>query len=158
MRNKLSLALLMTLLAQASWGGTPGKIGDLAWMSGHWAGPVGPGTVLEENWIQPTGGSIASLVRITTADKTPMVELIVIEQQGDSLMLYVKQWDPAFSPRTEGPQVMELVEMGERSVKFRNTGEGAFKTLAYSSPTADVFYIDILPAEGEAFRIPLQAQ
>ncbi len=66
----------------------------LAWMSGSWAGPLGDGTILEENWAEPEGGTIAALVRMTADGRNTMVELIVIEEQGDTLMLYVQQWDP----------------------------------------------------------------
>lgn len=158
MFNKLLAMTFTMLLSLSVQAGAPGKIEALSWMTGAWAGPVGPATTLEENWIQATGGSIASLVRITTPDATPMVELIVIEQQGDSLMLYVKQWDPAFTPRSEKPQVMDLIEQGDRMVSFRNTGEGDFRTLTYTSPSPDSFIISITRASGESVDIPLQAR
>ena len=60
------------------------KIADLAWMTGHWSGPMQNGT-LEENWIQPTAKSLAALVRSTSGDATSMIELIVIEEENDTL-------------------------------------------------------------------------
>ena len=47
-----------------------------AWMTGGWSGPVGPDTVLEENWLEPMGGTIAALVRITSPEGTAMVEIV----------------------------------------------------------------------------------
>ncbi len=149
------LTLLISLPAAA---GVRGTIEQLTWMTGAWSGDVGEGRVLEENWIRVDGGSIASLVRITQGDTTPMVELIVIEQQGDSLMLYVKQWDPGFTPRSEKPQVMELVAIEERLVSFQNKGEGNFRTLTYSSPTPETFVISIMLANGQPVEIPLQSR
>ena len=53
----LLLSLLLSLTAGASANGhLPGEKGahphvaSLAWMTGGWSGPVGPDTVLEENW------------------------------------------------------------------------------------------------------------
>jgi hypothetical protein len=89
----------------------PAKVSDLAWMTGHYAGATGNGT-LEENWAEPDGGSIESLVRGTADGMTNMIELIVIEEDGDSLTLRLKQWNPGMPPRAEGFQVMELVEIG----------------------------------------------
>ena len=70
----LLLSLLLSLTAGASANGhLPGEKGahphvaSLSWMTGGWSGPVGPDTVLEENWLEPMGGTIAALVRITLA-------------------------------------------------------------------------------------------
>ena len=63
----------MTVAAGASTAdGPPGAtVADLAWMSGAWAGSMGGDNTLEENWIQPTGGSIASLVRLSCEPVSP---------------------------------------------------------------------------------------
>jgi len=150
-----TIAAITTFTAAAD---PTGKISSLSWMTGAWAGPAGPGVTLEENWIAPTGGSLASLVRMTTADATPMVELIVIEEENDTLVLRIQQWDPGFSPRTAEPQTMTLTELGERAVKFTATSAGGLKTLAYSSPTADTFNIDIETADGTPIQLQLNAR
>src|SRR6187551_2699675 len=79
--------------------GPAAKVADLAWMTGHWSGPMQGGT-LEENWLEPTGASIASLVRASNATSTSMIELIVIEEESGSLTLRVQQWNPGFAPRS----------------------------------------------------------
>jgi Domain of unknown function (DUF6265) len=130
------------------------KIGDLAWMTGHWSGPMQNGT-LEENWIQPTAKSLASLVRATSGDATSMIELIVIEEENDTLMLRLQQWNPGFKPRTPAPQVMKLVSAEPNKVVFGATVEGELKTLGYSRPAPDQFVISIETAQGAKFDIPL---
>jgi hypothetical protein len=159
MRSTRSIALLaLVLTAPALAADSPAaKVADLAWMSGHWEGPLAGGT-LEENWAQPKSGSIASLVRQTTAEKTAMIELIVIEEENDSLVLRVQQWNPGFSPRTPGPQVMKLVESAENKVVFEATGEGGLSRLGYSRPAPDRFVISIRTAQGRDFDIPLTAK
>ena len=150
--------LLLMALNNPATADQHASVSALGWMTGAWAGPAGPGVTLEENWIQPTGGSLASLVRMTTADATPMVELIVIEEENDTLVLRIQQWDPGFAPRTAEPQTMTLTELGERSVKFTASGAGGLKTLAYSSPTPDAFNIDIETADGTPIALKLNAR
>lgn len=134
------------------------KISDLAWMTGHWEGPAGPGTTLEENWAEPKGKSIASLVRMTTAEATSMVELIVIEEEEGTLMLRLQQWNPGFSPRTPGPQTMKLVESSKNKVVFEAVSEGGMARLGYSRPEDGKFVISIKTSEGAEFDIPLAAK
>jgi uncharacterized protein DUF6265 len=138
--------------------GPAAKVADLAWMSGHWSGSMGPNGTLEENWIQPNAKSIASLVRGTNGEATNMIEMIVIEEENGTLMLRVQQWNPGYTPRTPSPQVMKLVESAPNKVKFESTGEGGLKTLGYSRPAPDKFVISIETAQGQKFDIPLSGK
>ena len=131
------------------------SIADLAWMTGTWAGAAGPG-ILEENWTVPRDGSIQSVVRMTSGGQTSMVELIVIEEEDDTLVLRLQQWDPGMKPRTEGPTVMKLAEMGESTVAFEVVGEGMFSTLRYTRD-GDTFTISITNPDGSSFDLPLTA-
>ncbi len=131
-RSLPALALLLLALSVAAPAlaadAPSATVADLAWMTGHWEGATGQGT-LEENWVVPTAGTMASLVRSTGNGATTMIELIVIEEEEGSLTLRLQQWNPGFEPRTEGPQVMRLIELGDRKVVFKNTGEGDLKIL-----------------------------
>jgi hypothetical protein len=152
----LALGLALVLASAPAFAeGPPAKITDLAWMTGHYKGDFGAGT-LQENWANPAGGSIAALIRIMEGDATSMIELIVIEEEGDSLTLRLKQWEPGMKPRADGFEVMELVEAGDQRVVFRNAGDGAIERLGYSL-AGDQFTISIKTAQG-AFDIPLTRQ
>jgi len=140
--NLISAFALTTLGASFAHAGPPADIGDLAWMTGNWAGALGPNQ-LEENWIAGEGGSIAAMVRMTGNDTTSMFEMITIEEVDGSLVLHIQQWDPGFVARTEAPQKMELSEIGENSVKFEAVSEGGMASLGYSSPDADTFIIHV---------------
>ena len=132
------------------------SIADLAWMTGTYAGAVGPGE-LEENWTVPKAGSIQAVVRMTGGGATSMVELIVIEEEDDTLMLRLQQWDPGMKPRTEAPTVMKLAELGENTVTFAVVGEGMFSTLGYTRD-GDTFTISITNPDGSSFDLPLMRQ
>ena len=145
----LALGVLFAPFASAA------SIADLAWMTGTYSGPAGPG-VLEENWTVPRDGSIQSVVRMTSGGQTSMVELIVIEEEDDTLVLRLQQWEPGMKPRTEGPTVMKLTELGDNTVAFGVVGEGMFNTLRYTRD-GDTFTISITNADGSSFDIPLTA-
>ena len=133
-------------------------VDDLSWMTGSWAGPVGGGLTLEENWILPVDGSIASLVRLTGNGETSMVEMIVIEEENDSLVLRIQQWDPGFVPRTPGPQTLTLREVGDNRVSFEAGDDAAFRNLTYSRPEPDTFVIEVVVGDAEQQRIELKAR
>ena len=71
-------ALVLVLCAPALAQSPSATVSDLAWMTGHYSSDT-----LEENWAEPKGGSIASLVRGIGDGATNMIELIVIEEEGD---------------------------------------------------------------------------
>ncbi len=156
MRRLLTGSVLVLLIcAPALAAGPAAKVSDLAWMTGHYKGNTGNGT-LEERWAIPEAGSIAALVRSTADGATNMIELISIEEEGGSLMLRLKQWDPGMKPRADGFQVMELIEIGDHKVVFKNTGEVGLQQLGYSR-SGNQFTISIKTAQG-AFDIPLTSQ
>ena len=137
--------------------GPPATVDQLEWMTGNWAGQLGPNQ-LEENWIATEGASIAAMVRMTGSGATSMFEMITIEEVDGSLVLNIQQWDPGFKPRTESPQTMELQEITTNSVKFRAVTEGGMSTLGYSHPDAETFIIHVGRPDGNVLDIPLKAR
>ena len=134
------------------------SVDDLAWMTGTWFGPAGGGNTLEENWTTPKAGALMSMVRMTGENGTSMIEVIVIEEENDSLVLRLQVWDPGFIPRTENPNVFKLVSLGERSVQWESIVDGAsLAKLGYSSPTQDKFIINGETQGGQEFQIQLAA-
>ena len=153
----LLIAVLLSVTGVAADNHGP-KVADLAWMTGTWSGGMGQGGSLEENWAVPKNGSMAALVRGFSPDGTTnMIELISIEEENDTLMLRLKQWNPGMTPRAEGFQVMKLVESKDRMVRFENIGEGGLAKLGYSRPADDKFVISIELPNGQTIDIPLEA-
>ena len=171
-RTISSAAAAVAMVAGVAWSGTamaqedappakdaddtPASVADLAWMTGTWSGPVGGGNVLEENWTVPRAGSIQSLVRQTGPNGTGMVELIVIEEEEGTLRLRLQQWNPGMKPRTAGPAVMKLAEMGENTVAFEAEADSAFDMLRYTRD-GDNFTISITFPGGRSIDLPLKA-
>ena len=142
---RIALATVLLMMGTAFAEPPAAKISDLAWMTGNWAGAVGPNR-LEERWNPPMGGSIQSLVRMTGNGATSMVELIVIEEVDGSLQLKIQQWDPGMKPRSPEPLTMELVEIGEQLVKFRAPNGGFLDSLQYSRPDQSTFVVTVQPS------------
>ncbi|MCY4358141.1 MAG: DUF6265 family protein [Gammaproteobacteria bacterium] len=152
----LTVILIPLLFSVGAMAAEPAAtIDQLDWMTGNWAGQLGPNQ-LEENWIATEGGSIAAMVRMTGEGSTSMFEMITIEEVDGSLVLHIQQWDPGFQPRTESAQKMELEEISDNSVRFRAVSEGGMSSLGYSQPDAESFIISVEFADGNSMEIPLQ--
>ncbi len=158
--RKLILSLVIstvTVLASTTFAGPQASIEQLDWMTGNWAGNLGPNQ-LEENWIASEGGSLMAAVRVTGADATSMFEMITIEEVDGSLVLHIQQWDPGFEPRTESAQEMELEEITANSVKFVNVSGFGMPTLGYSHPDSETFIIHVGQDGGNTFDIELKSR
>ena len=152
-----ALAVLALVASVSAFAAPEAKIEQLSWMTGNWAGALGPNQ-LEENWIGTDGRSLAAMVRMTGDNATSMFEMITIEEVDGSLELNIQQWNPGMDPRTPGAQKMRLMEIDDNSVKFEAVGEGGMKTLGYSHPDADTFIIHVEQAAGAKFDINLKAR
>ena len=87
---------------------------------------------------------------------TPTMELIVVEQEGDTLVLRLQQWNPGWQPRTDGPTKFRLSAIGERTVSWEAEGDAPINSLTYSRPADDEFVIDV-GTPGGGLKIPLKA-
>ena len=152
-RKSIAVSLL-SLIAAGAYAGPPATIEKVNWMTGNWAGQLGPNQ-LEENWIKAEGSSIAAMVRMTGNDATSMFEMITIEEVDGSLVLNIQQFDPGFVARTPTPQTMELSEISENSVHFVAVSEGGMASLGYSHPDPDTFIIHVGQSSGNTLDIPL---
>ena len=152
------LALMSFLIfANTGFAAPAADIQQLNWMTGNWAGNLGPNQ-LEENWKATEGRTLMAAVRMTGEDATSMFEMITIEESDGSLVLHIQQWDPGFVPRTETAQKLELAEITENSVKFEDVSGFGMPTLGYSHPDSDTFIIHVGQEDGSTFDIELKGR
>ncbi|PCH62416.1 MAG: hypothetical protein COC19_02970 [SAR86 cluster bacterium] len=160
MIKKLTTAFLVCLLSTFAFASTAmaagpaASIDQLAWMTGNWAGDLGPNQ-LEENWIAVEGGSLAAMVRMTGNGGTTMFEMITIEEVDGSLVLNIQQFSPGFKARTPNPQTMQLTSITANSVMFTAVSEGGMKSLGYSNPTPETFIIHVEQLTGDKMDLNL---
>ena len=156
--KKLIVIFTLSLLSSFTLAAGPAaSIEQLDWMTGNWAGNLGPNQ-LEENWIASEGNSLMAAVRMTGSDATSMFEMITIEEVEGSLVLHIQQWDPGFVPRTESAMEMELTEITGNSVSFVNVSGFGMPTLGYSHPDSETFIIHVGQDGGGSFDIELKAR
>jgi hypothetical protein len=157
----MKLTTISTLLLLASslsvHAGPAAKITDLAWMTGTWSANLGPNT-LEENWVAPSNGSIATLVRMSGAGGISMWEVITIEEKDGSLAMSVQQWNKGFEERTPVAQKLELVEIDQQRVKFKAVTEGGMTTLQYSRSADNTFSIEMGVPAGNTVKLDLKGK
>lgn len=156
--HRLFTPLALSLVASTAFAaGPPAKITDLAWMTGTWSAPLGPNT-LEENWTTATNGNIASMVRMSGPNGVSMWEVITIEEKDGSLMMNIQQWNAGFVPRAPVAQKMELVEIGDKRVKFKAVTEGPMTTLGYSIGADGSFNIEAGQPNGGVMTLALKGK
>ena len=144
--TRLMIAATMLLVASAPVfaQGATAKVADLGWMTGSYANDT-----LEENWAEPKGGSIAALVRGYGDGANNLIELIVVEEVRGSLVLRWKQWNPGMEERTAGFEVMDLVDIGDKTVAFKDRGEDGTQSVRYSL-SGDTFTISMSTSRGDS--------
>ncbi len=150
MRTLISLCVLVcsSSLFAAS-------VEELTWMKGRWAGPYGPGT-LEETWNDPRGDTMVAVVRMTAPDGTNMVELVIINEEDNTLVLRLQQFSPTYEPLSSSPQTLHMSAQGDRTITFKATGDGGLSELKYTRVDDAEFAIEGVSAEGK-FAVSLKA-
>lgn len=148
LKNTVLAGAMSLLSVTALAAGPAATIEDLAWITGNYAGMLGPNQ-LEENWVKPEGGTIGAFVRLTGADSTSWFEVITVREKEGSLELSIQQFNTeGFTPRSPEPQIMELGMIMENHVHFVATGEGGFRTLGYTL-AGDTFTIHVDQGQGQ---------
>ena len=158
-RTKMTFILAMYLLTSSAAWAQAHSVSELSWMTGGWSGQVGPADGqqrLEEVWNRPHAGTMDAVVRMTNADQTVFIELITIVNEGDGVMLHMRQFDEHLVPRFDPAQKMQLVKLEENRASFEAVNEGGLKKLTYHRD-GDKFSIDVVLSEGTAFTANLTA-
>ena len=131
------------------------NIEDLAWMTGSWSGTFGPLSV-EESWMPPRAGTMGTLVRLSSAQGTSMIELIVIREEGDTLRLHLRQFSPELELRLA--QDMRMKSLDGQSVRFIAEQGESIRELAYRRESPDRFVVDVTTADGAILTAEMVAQ
>jgi hypothetical protein len=90
-------------------------IDSLAWMSGHWRRADG-GSLQEEVWLAPLGGTMLGMDRDVRDDGRVMFEHMRIQEEEGDLVFHA-------SLQGRPPIAFTLTAMGEREVTFEREGD-----------------------------------
>jgi len=140
------LALTACATAATSPGTTAPKaegLASLQFISGSWRGAgERPGIILEEEWSDPLGGTMAGTFRVVAGGRAVFYELAAIEHSGQDVNLILRHFGPGLSPRGEALSLrLERVEGTEAA--FIATGSADVRRIVYRR-------------EGDTLRVTLE--
>lgn len=124
------LVMACAAWAQQSSSPAPATLEDVRWMVGCWSGEMAPGRRYEECWTVPAGGSMQGSARITRPDRTTFREFMLLEQEGEHVVLTVQHFGARMAP--QGPTVsFSLVRASECEAVFENPQHDHPQRIAY---------------------------
>jgi hypothetical protein len=124
---------MLSLLASAVVTGGDFKLQDVAFLTGSWTAEIWGG-VFEEVWLPPKSGTMVSLGRHTTDEKTTFMESAALQKSKDGVWtLYMILGSPANGTKT--PIGFELKDFSPgKSVTFVNLKNEFPTHITYSNP------------------------
>ncbi|WCO00671.1 DUF6265 family protein [Psychroserpens ponticola] len=87
----LYFAFTLTTVAQNDLQLEP-KLENCAWIAGNWKGEAFGGQT-EENWSEPSGGSMMATFKLINDDKVSFYEIEIIREVENTLVLQLKHFD-----------------------------------------------------------------
>ncbi len=150
------LLICVTVLAMnASQAEITATLTDLRWMQGAWQGELGEQFV-EEAWSKPTGGTMSTMVRLTTATAILMIELIAIREHDGTLILHLRQFTPDLQPVLA--QDMPLAAITDTSVSFTGPADSRIKGLRYRKMGDQGMAVDVTVSDNQVLTAELTRQ
>jgi len=121
-----------TLKLTAGQKSPPATLADMSWMIGNWTGKA-LGGVTEEVWTAPSGGVMLGMFRLTKNDKPVFYELVTLTEEGGSLIMRLKHFNPNMTGWEEKDKVVEFRFLGKKDglihfegMAFKPEGKDAF--------------------------------
>jgi len=147
MRKAIGAALALLLMGQAA---PPAGIGDLAWMSGHWATAGVDGRWTEESWSAPRGGVMLGHSRSGRGAALREFEFLRLQAGADGVPVYFAQ------PGGRAPVPFRLSARGRGSATFENPAHDFPQRIGYrregSTMVATISALDGSNAMSWTFR------
>lgn len=120
------ISLLLPLVA-ATADAQP-KLDDLAFMAGTWTCEIWGGT-FEESWSMPKNGSMQGTGRHMANGKTEFMEFMSIEDNGESITMYMLLGKP--SQEVAKPVPFKLTSFDGKTALFENPANDYPTKIAY---------------------------
>lgn len=96
-----------------------GKVEDLSWMVGYWAGP-GFGGECEEVWMPAKDGHMIGTFRFWSEGELVFSEFMNLVEEGESISMKLKHFNPDLTGWEEKEEwtTFRLIELSESKVWF----------------------------------------
>ncbi|NRA93802.1 MAG: hypothetical protein HRU26_14200, partial [Psychroserpens sp.] len=94
MRGIILLVVILYGMTALSQNELSPKLENCAWIAGNWKSEAFGGQV-EENWSEPSGGSMMATFKLINDNKVSFYEIEIIRQLDTTLVLQLKHFDGA---------------------------------------------------------------
>jgi len=92
MRALLLLIVFISLSCTAQTKTLEPKLENLAWLTGNWKGEA-LGGIVEENWSEPSGGSMMATFKLIKDNEIVFYEMEIIREVENTLVLQLKHFN-----------------------------------------------------------------
>lgn len=125
------------------------KLENIQWIAGNWKGEALGGQI-EENWSEPSRGSMMATFKLIDNESIVFYEIIIIREVQNTLILQLKHFDNELKGWEEKDQTIDfpLKEITENKVVF----EGM--TFEKISTNEMNIYVDIKQDDGSIKTVP----
>ncbi|WP_460219627.1 DUF6265 family protein [Psychroserpens sp. MEBiC05023] len=150
MKSILSLVFLFCLSGYAQSGieipkdTLAPKLSNIKWISGNWKGEAFGGQT-EENWSEPSGGSMMATFKLINDGKVSFYEIEIIREIENSLVLQLKHFDDDLKGWETKNETVDF------PLLFITPNRVAFKGMSFEkvSDTEMNVYVDIENDKGD---------
>jgi hypothetical protein len=119
---------------------------QVAWIAGPWRGMLGDRQI-EQHWMAPAANSMVAMYRSIQKERATLYELLAIEQDGESLMLRIKHFNPGagLAGREAKDESIDhaLVRVDGRTAVFEGTAADNPPRVTFKSPNPDTLTITV---------------
>jgi hypothetical protein len=120
------------------------KIGDVAWIAGHW-GTTLKGSILDEYWSEPAGDCMMGVFRWLRKDKAWLYEMLTIREEEGTLVFRFRHFSDKLNAWEEKdkPLTYRLASLSEREAVFENPKDTDHWRFIFSSPDNKTLVIKV---------------
>jgi Domain of unknown function (DUF6265) len=130
-------------------------LADFSWLAGRWEGKLGALTA-EQEWMAPKNGTMLGFFRLTSSEKTLIIELFTMRETPDGIVFYFRHFSPELVPQEkEEAYRLNLTKFDGTTFRFDNPVVNQLKD-AIITHGADDSYIshgDITDSNGKPASI-----
>lgn len=111
----------------------PATLADFAWLAGHWEGKLlfsGSDKPLtaEQQWFAPSKGTMLGMFRLSSDQKTILIELFTVRETPDGIFFYFRHFSPELAPQEkEEAYRLKLAKWSASHFQFDNTVQNQLK-------------------------------
>ena len=156
-RGVLFMAVVFFLMSTALSADKKSKLGDFAWLSGHWTAELPEGHV-DQYWASPGPDGYFGMFRLTTPEKTLVLEFFTLHETPAGIEMRVRHFDMDMTAlEKDKPIILRLKSLSKDTAVFENpfNNEPKRSTLKRLGPDSFRAKSEIIHADKKAEVIEL---